>query len=204
MPPRASSSSFAILGLLTFAPMSGYDLGQHVRASVGHIWSESYGQIYPNLKKLAAAGLVSSKTEKQKNKPDRHIYSITAKGRTHLATWLALQPQPEIPRNEMLLKLFFGAKVSPTVLIGYVERMVTEHRALLEKFTAIEHEEILQLQHMPDAPFWKMTARFGQLEMEAHLRWAEETLMQLRKFEKQQASKAKSSPSPKPSKEKRA
>ena len=46
-----------LLGLLTIEPMSGYDLGQTIRASVGHFWNESYGQIYPNLKKLAAAGL---------------------------------------------------------------------------------------------------------------------------------------------------
>ena len=40
-----------LLGLLAIEPMSGYDLGVTIRASVGHIWNESYGQIYPNLKK---------------------------------------------------------------------------------------------------------------------------------------------------------
>ena len=40
--------------------MSGYDLGQNIRGSVGFFWNESYGQIYPNLKKLAAEGLVGS------------------------------------------------------------------------------------------------------------------------------------------------
>src|SRR5271154_4939079 len=106
MARRTSSSTQALLGLLTIEPMSGYDLGQMVRASIGHIWSESYGQIYPNLKKLAAGGLVSRKTEKHKGRPDRHIYSITNKGREQLARWLAVPPQAEIPRNEMLLKLF--------------------------------------------------------------------------------------------------
>ena len=33
--------------------MSGYDLGQSIRASIGFFWNESYGQIYPNLKNLA-------------------------------------------------------------------------------------------------------------------------------------------------------
>jgi hypothetical protein len=35
----------------------------------------------------------------------------------------------------------------------------------------------------PDAPYWRMALRFGQLELEAHLRWAEETLKALRKME---------------------
>lgn len=179
---RTSSSSFALLGLLTIEPMSGYDIGQMVRASVGHIWSESYGQIYPNLKRLAAEGLVDSKTEKHKGRPDRHIYSITRKGREQLAKWLAIPPQPEVPRNEMLLKLFFGAQVSPQILIQNVERMVEEHRALLEKFKRAQHDEIDKNQQYPDAPFWEMAARFGEIEMEAHLRWAEETLHELRKL----------------------
>ena len=189
MARRISSSSQAILGLLSIEPMSGYDLGQNIRASVGHIWSESYGQIYPNLKKLAAEGLVSSKVEVQKGKPDRRVYSITQKGRDRLIGWLATPPQPEIPRNEMLLKLFFGSLASPAVLIGYVEQMVAQRRALLEKFTGIERE-IGELSDRPEAPFWRMTARFGQLEMEAHLHWAEETLAALRKLERQQNKKA--------------
>ena len=38
----------------------------------------------------------------------KRIYSITEEGRERLKEWLAVPPQPEIPRNEMLLKLFFG------------------------------------------------------------------------------------------------
>ena len=156
--------------------MSGYDLGQNIRASVGHIWSESYGQIYPNLKKLAALGLVSAKEEKQEGRPSRSIYSITDKGRDQLIVWLGVPPQPEIPRNEMLLKLFFGSQVPAALMIGYVERMVVEHRTLLERFTHIETEGIAEYGKRAETAFWRMTARYGQLEMEAHLRWAEETL----------------------------
>ncbi|MGD0787048.1 MAG: PadR family transcriptional regulator [Terracidiphilus sp.] len=177
-----------LLGLLTVEPMSGYDLGQTIRGSVGFFWNESYGQIYPNLKKLAEAGFVTSKSERQKGKPDRHIYSITKKGRERLAAWLAVEPQPEISRNELLLKLFFGAQVSAETSIQHVERMVERERAYLHEFRRIEHEEIAENQQYPDAPFWKMAARFGQLELEAHLRWGEETLAELRSIAKMQRS----------------
>jgi DNA-binding PadR family transcriptional regulator len=185
MAKRSSSSMEVLLGLLTIAPMSGYDLGQNIRTSVGYFWNESYGQIYPNLKTLAAEGLVTSKTERQKGKPDRHIYSITKEGRARLAAWLAVAPQPEIPRNELLLKLFFGAQVPAEILIGYVEQMVERERSLGEKFAEAEDALSAQQQY-PDTPYWKMTARFGQLELEAHLRWGEETLAELRKIAKQQ------------------
>jgi DNA-binding PadR family transcriptional regulator len=190
MAKRSSSSREVLLGLLTIAPMSGYDLGQTIRSSVGYIWNESYGQIYPNLKRLAAAGLVTAKTERQKGKPERHIYSITTKGRERLAAWLAVEPQPEIPRNELLLKLFFGAQGSPEFLLGQVERMRERERTFLHEFRRIEHEEIAQSQQYPDAPYWKMAARFGQLELDAHLRWAEETMTELRKIVRKQRSSA--------------
>jgi PadR family transcriptional regulator AphA len=184
MRQRTSSSAQALLGLLTIEPMSGYDLRQTIEASIGHMWNESYGQIYPNLRRLAAAGLVQRKTDVKKGKRDRHVYSITKKGRARLAEWLALPAQPEVPRNEMLLKLFFGAQVSLEVSIAHVERMAEQHRAVLDKFKRVEREEIDQHQQHPDAPFWRMAVRYGQMEMEIHLRWAEETLAELRKLAK--------------------
>jgi DNA-binding PadR family transcriptional regulator len=179
-----------LLGLLEIEPMSGYDLGLNVRASVGHIWNESYGQIYPNLKKLAAGGFVTSKTERQKGKPDRRIYSVTTKGRERLAKWLAVPPQPEIARNELLLKLFFGAQVPTEILIGNVKRMAESEGAVLKELTRLEREEIAQNAHYPGAPYWKMAARFGQIELAAHLRWAEETLAELNKIARKQRSNA--------------
>ena len=171
-----------LLGLLTIEPMSGYDLGLTIRGSVGHFWNESYGQIYPNLKKLANGGFVSCKTERQKGKPDRRVYSITKKGRERLKEWLAVPPQTEIPRNEMLLKLFFGEQIPTQILIGYVARMAEERRLLLELLERVEREEINQNQHYPGAPYWRMAAHYGQMQIRAHLRWAEETLAELNKI----------------------
>lgn len=188
MAKRSSSSMEVLLGLLTIQPMSGYDLGQTIRGSVSHFWSESYGQIYPNLKRLAADGSVSSKTERKKGKPDRHVYSITKKGRERLANWLAVPPQPEIPRNELLLKLFFGVQTSPQILIGYLERMLERERAVLNELTRVEQEVLAQNQQYPDVPYWKMASRFGEFELQAHVRWAEETLAELNRIATQQQS----------------
>jgi DNA-binding PadR family transcriptional regulator len=192
MARRSSSTTEALLGLLTIEPMSGYDLGQMVRESIGHFWNESYGQIYPSLKQLAADGFVRCKTERQRGKPDRKVYSITKKGQARLARWLAVPPQPEIPRNEMLLKLFFGAQAPAEILIGYVEAMAEQHRALVRRFAQAE-AEIAANSGYPGAPYWTMAARYGQIEMEAHLRWAEETLGELRTIARKQHSLQKSS-----------
>jgi PadR family transcriptional regulator, regulatory protein AphA len=191
MEKRSSSSAEVLLGLLTIEPMSGYDLGLTIRGSVGHFWNESYGQIYPNLRKLANDGFVSCKTERQKGKPDRRIYSITKKGRERLTRWLAVPPQPQVPRNEMLLKLFFGEQIPTQILIGYVEGMAEEQRALLELLERAEREEINKNQQYPAAPYWRMAAHFGQMQMRAHLRWAEETLAELNKIAEKQQSRSR-------------
>jgi len=179
-----------LLGILTIQSMSGYDLGQTIRGSVGHFWNESYGQIYPNLKNLAREGFVTSKTQRQKGKPDRNIYSITKKGREHLSKWLAVPPQPEIPRNELLLKIFFGVQTSPEILIGYMESMLQNERAILQELTRIEQEVLAQNEQFPDVPYWKMAARFGESELQAHVRWAEETVAELNSIARKQRSHA--------------
>ena len=97
MTKRTSSATEALLGLLSIEPMSGYDLGLAVRASIGHFWNESYGQIYPNLKSLAADGCVARKTEKQEGRPDRQIYSITKKGVSGLRHGWRLSRNPRFP-----------------------------------------------------------------------------------------------------------
>ena len=58
-----------LLGLLTIEPMSGYDPGLTIRGSVGHFWNESFGQIYPSLKKLANDRFVTCRTQQQKASP---------------------------------------------------------------------------------------------------------------------------------------
>src|SRR5277367_6833605 len=103
----------ALLGLLSIKPMSGYDVRQLIPESIGHFWRESYGQIYPALKRLAAAGLVTRRTERQKGRPDRNVYSLTAAGRKQLRDWLGTPAAQAVPRDELLLKLFFGAHAKP-------------------------------------------------------------------------------------------
>jgi len=190
MPRRSSSSREVLLGLLTIEPMSGYDLGRVVRASIGHFWNESYGQIYPNLRRLARGGLITGTAEAQKGRPVRQVYSITKKGRERLAAWLAVEPQPEIPRNELLLKLFFGAQASPAVVAGFVERMAASERSILNRFAAME-KEIARASRYPDAPYWRMALRFGQIELEAHQRWARETLAALGRLTRTKSSAGK-------------
>src|SRR3989442_5298099 len=88
--------------------MSGYDVKKLIERSIAHFWSESYGQIYPILNRLAAEGLAERRRERQRGKPDRHVYSLTSKGRPELLRWLALTARLQPLRSAVLLKTFPG------------------------------------------------------------------------------------------------
>lgn len=173
-----STTEYAVLGLLTIKPMSGYEMRQLVAESIGHFWSESYGQLYPSLKRLRGAGLVSMKSDKS-SKRDKHIYSITTQGREALAAWLALPAKPQPPRSELLLKLFFLSPGDAATTIEQVngarDRALEElrHLGFVEAKIRSENAGQSQLQQ------WLYTLHFGRHRAEAVVRWADEILLGL-------------------------
>jgi DNA-binding PadR family transcriptional regulator len=175
----------ALLGLLSLGPMSGYDIRQLIQRSIGHFWSESYGQIYPGLKRLAAAGLVVKKTERKKGSPDRHVYSLTADGREQLRRWLKLPVAEEVPRNELLLKLFFGAHVSPNVSREHVQTYLKSHQEELRVYAAVAKTLRKEEANDPQLPFWLMTLNMGRHRSAAMVKWCRETLAELDEMERE-------------------
>src|SRR2546427_3467603 len=106
-----SNTSYVILGLLFQKPGSGYDVKQIADHSTRHFWAISFGQIYPELKRLTEAGLVEVE-ESPTGSRQRNLYRITDAGREALAFWVAdATRSPREGRDEMLLKLFFSDAV---------------------------------------------------------------------------------------------
>jgi len=191
MNPRHRSTPYAILGMLSLAPMSGYDIRKEAATSIGYFWSESYGQIYPILARLASRRLVERRLERQKGKPDRYVYSITAEGRERLGAWLA-EPAREQPfRSELLLKLFFGRHRPVAESIRHVERFGERQLALKRSYADSERELLREQRAHPELPYWLITLRFGQSRANALLRWSEQTLETLERLSRAPARRAK-------------
>lgn len=183
---KGGATPNALLGLLSLGPMSGYDIRALIPRSIGHFWSESYGQIYPGLKRLAAEGLVEKKTERQKGRPDRHLYSLTKDGRERLREWLKLPVADEVPRSELLLKLFFGAHAAPGVNREHVAATQRAHEQALKTYAAVEKKLRKEECEDPQLPYWLMTLSFGKHHSKAALAWCRETLKELEKLERRQ------------------
>jgi PadR family transcriptional regulator AphA len=173
----------ALLGLLSVHPMSGYDIRQLIPRSIGHFWSESYGQIYPALKGLTAAGLVAKKTELQKGRPDRNVYSLTVAGKKALRDWLGVAPVEAVPRMELLLKIFFGGHAAKGVTGKHVTEFLAAHERALKLYVATEKRLKQEEAGDPQLPYWLMTLSFGRHRSKALVAWAKETLVELERLE---------------------
>jgi PadR family transcriptional regulator AphA len=108
-----SPTAYVILGMLSWRPMSGYDIKAMVDHSTRFFWAASYGQIYPELRRLTDAGLVRAGPERQGGRR-RKQYALTRDGRRALREWLAREPETHEMRDEGLLKLFFASAAPET------------------------------------------------------------------------------------------
>lgn len=175
--PRENKTKYAVLGLLTYAPLSGYDIRRIYADSLGNFWSESYGAIYPILKRLEKEGLATREVERQTGKPDRNVYTVTDLGREEMRRWLAQPADPVRERVEVLLKLFHGWEVGPAAMIEHVERFRAEHVALLERYA--RYDETMTRDDEPPSPYWLMTVSCGRHASEAFVAWCDETIAKL-------------------------
>ncbi|RKG59518.1 PadR family transcriptional regulator [Corallococcus sp. AB011P] len=172
---RESTCRFAILGMLCREPMSGYDLRSAIERSVGHFWQESYGNLYPTLERMAEERLVELEPEERsRGGRVRKVYRVTAAGRKALAEWLRRPVLPHVERNELLLKLFFGAQVGPADSLAQVERSRAEAEGLLAVLRLIDGDVSHARKDDPEFAYQHLSIRAGLLGLEAHLRWCDE------------------------------
>jgi DNA-binding PadR family transcriptional regulator len=174
MKPRATTDC-AILGMLTLRPMSGYDIRAAIAENIAYFWTESYGQIYPTLKRLVKEKLVTRRSE-QSGKRARHVYAVTPAGQAALAEWLRQAPTERPPRSELLLKLFFGRQVEAAEAGRHLERFRQAQMVARAQYEVVERQLYEEHGGDPDLLYWLIALRYGQLETEAHARWAEEAL----------------------------
>src|SRR5918994_67906 len=134
-----SPTARVILGLLSFEPRTGYDIKRVTDLSTRFFWGASYGQIYPELRRLEAAGLVDSHPEPRGRVP-RRVYRLTEAGRLAFESWLAEPVDQYEMRDEGLLKLFFGEAMPGEQLERLVRRRREWYQATAALFRQIGEE----------------------------------------------------------------
>lgn len=128
--------------MLARAPYSGYDLIQRIEKPIGFFWHARRSQIYPELARLEAAGLVTHTVVVQRARPDKKVYEITEAGRAALREWVVTPLQPVTDRDELMLKTYSMWLADPEQAIALYREQERLHRERLAQYEqlAIEME----------------------------------------------------------------
>ncbi len=179
---------YAILGILTYFPINGYQLGKLFARAFNSFWNASLSQIYRELGVLEKKGLVKSSIEDQTDRPDKRVYSITETGRGTFETWLMEFPeQLSTPtRDEFALRIFFSGKLDRDQLITQFKRYIAEREAFTQ--TMSENKQmIMEIVTAYKTPSEKedtgmrFVAKRAAMVNDTMLAWARECLEELEK-----------------------
>jgi DNA-binding PadR family transcriptional regulator len=166
---------FSLLGWLSRGPKSGYEMARLMADSTEHFWSESPGQIYPSLRALEAEGLVQHK-DLASGARRRKCFVLTRAGRAALEQWLAEPPQEQPPRNELLLKVFFGRHGPAAVLRQHLQQFATRQNERMRAYREIATKLDRHSSADADLFYWRLTLEFGLKRVAAAEAWAIEAL----------------------------
>jgi DNA-binding PadR family transcriptional regulator len=186
---KENKTKYAILGVLSVRPGSGYDIKKFCDSSIAHFWNENYGHIYPVLNQLEKDGWVEKTTEINKSKL-KNIYNITKLGEEKLIEWLSISPEAPQARYEFLLKMFFSQHISADIVLERLEKSIEYCNIMLERYKDIEKRSKEKMTESAccdsGITYRHLTLRYGILNTEASLKWCEESIEFLKKFIKKE------------------
>jgi DNA-binding PadR family transcriptional regulator len=171
---QLNQTARVLLGMIAEGHGTGYAIKAEIERSTRLYWGASVGGIYPELRRLREAGLVSVRDD-PRGGATRHAYTLTKAGRAALTRWLTDPSEPVLEmRHEALLRLRFAGVLEPEQQVEGVRRMRAAHeRRLAELQAQMEMGEF-------DDPLHRMTVEFGIGWNEWAIGWCNDTERRLR------------------------
>lgn len=125
------SIMYAILGMLSYKPLTGYELKKMMQESPIMYWSGNNNQIYKSLLKLNNEGYVTSEVFHQDRSPSKKIYTVTEAGLAELKQWTLTMPEAPETRNTFLIQLAWTAQLNNRELEMQLDRYEQEVKSLI-------------------------------------------------------------------------
>ena len=125
MPSFPTTTSYAVLGLLSVRSWTTYELAKQVQRSLNWFWPRAERKLYDEPKQLAEHGYAVA-TERFTGKRRSREYAITDEGRAALADWLGRPAAPRTAEFEGMVKVFFADGGDLASLRTTLARIVAE------------------------------------------------------------------------------
>ncbi|MEU9631021.1 PadR family transcriptional regulator [Streptomyces luteogriseus] len=131
----------AILTALLEKKSSGLELTRRFDRSIGYFWSATHQQIYRELGKLEADGLIRALPSEQPARGQKKSYEVLPAGRAELARWTSASQDPKPHRDALLLRLRAAAVVGTAGLEADLRRHLELHERQLAEYEEIEERD---------------------------------------------------------------
>ncbi|HLH64349.1 MAG TPA: PadR family transcriptional regulator [Solirubrobacteraceae bacterium] len=184
--PALNNTARVLLGMIAEGHATGYAIKNEIERSTRLYWGASIGGIYPELRRLQAAGLVAVR-DNPRGGATRHAYTLTPAGRRALERWLTDDCEPTLEmRHEALLRLRFAG-----VLDAREQRQLLARMRLAHERRASALRARIAAGHFDD-PMHRMAVEFGLGFNEWAIGWCDQAARRLRR----EASRAARRPDP--------
>jgi len=170
---KPTAVTWAVLGLIALEPRSGYDVKRIIDRAIRHFWAASYGQIYPELRRLVEAGWLTGEDASSGGRR-RRLYRITPAGRKALLEWQhGFETRIEL-RDESLLRLFFADTLPGDEALGLLHARREGYRQMLAYLEGLDDGQ------GEDPPFVDLVYRWGLDYCRWGIEWCERQERRLR------------------------
>lgn len=128
------SLRYALLALLSVEPMTGYDLHKEFSSSVGHVWHAPDSQIYPELRRMEAEGLLAGEEVPWGQRGRKRQYHATDAGIAAFRAWMDGSLEYARLRDPIHLKAAYFEWASPDAARAQLRAHIEHHRELLSQW----------------------------------------------------------------------
>ncbi|MEO3853886.1 PadR family transcriptional regulator [Acrocarpospora sp. B8E8] len=124
----------AVLVALLDGEYSGYQLTKIFDVGVANFWYAAPQQLYAELAKLEADGLVAGREVAQQGRPNKRVFTVTEAGVGELAAFAAAPPKPLLIRDDLAVRVHAVDLLDPAPVIAQLHERAEEAAAKLALF----------------------------------------------------------------------
>ena len=179
-------STFGLLAILSEEPRTGYQLKKLIDQPELVYWKDSFGSIYPNLRKITSLGL-ATKQRKDLGDRKRLYYTLTEKGQALVELWLRKPARKQGLKVELLMKLRYAHVLGPDAVIDLLREYRDHYREIIP--TLFDSRDFID--GLPENDLktesMRVTADFWYRLNRMLLEWSGKSLERIETFKREQS-----------------
>jgi DNA-binding PadR family transcriptional regulator len=171
----------AVLAALLDSEASGYDLAKNFHASVANFWMATPQQLYRELDRLAADGLIEARVVEQERRPNKRMFTLTAAGRAAVRDFSEATPKPLVMRDDLLVQVSAVDDGNAAAVCERLRERIRWGEAKLERYEQMRNrlldgrsEKVFLAEAERVGPY--LTLARGITFEQENIRWAQQAL----------------------------